>query len=132
MGLIFVFMMNALLVLLNIIDIQFTWIGFDPAQVDNLAYYVHNGTYLLIFSIVMSMLLLLYFFRGNQNFYTKNRFLKFGAYFWIVQNAFMALSVGLRNLYYIEYYYALSYKRIGVMIISILTITDCNNVDKDT
>ncbi len=123
MGLIFVFMMNALLVLLNIIDIQFTWIGFDPVHVDNLAYYVHNGTYMLIFSIVMSMLLLLYFFRGNQNFYTKNKFLKFGAYFWIVQNAFMALSVGLRNLYYIEYYYALSYKRIGVMIFLLLTIT---------
>jgi hypothetical protein len=122
MGLIFVFMMNALLALLNIVDIQFTWIGFDPSHVDNLAYYVHNGTYLLIFSILMSMALLMYFFRGNQNFYTKNKLLKFGAYFWIVQNGVMAVSVALRNLYYIEYYYALSYKRIGVMIFLLLAL----------
>jgi hypothetical protein len=122
MGLIFVFMMNALLALLNIIDIQFTWTGFDPSKIDNLAYYVHNGTYLLIFSILMSMALLLYFFRGNQNFYSKNKLLKFGAYLWIAQNGFMAVSVALRNLYYIEYYYALSYKRIGVMIFLLLTL----------
>lgn len=116
MGLIFIIMINLLLLTLNIIDIQFTWLGFNAQLVENLAYYVHNGTYMLIFSIVLSMGILLYFFRGNQNFYTKNNLLKYGAYFWIIQNAFMALSVGLRNLYYIDYYYALSYKRIGVIV----------------
>jgi hypothetical protein len=121
MGMIFIIMMNALLLILNIIDINFTWLGFDAAKVDNLAYYVHNGTYLLIFSILLSMAILLYFFRGNQNFYPKSRLLKYGAYFWIIQNAVMAVSVALRNLYYIEYYYALSYKRIGVMIFLLLT-----------
>jgi hypothetical protein len=122
MGLILVFMMNALLLLLNIIDIQFTWFGFDSSRVDNLAYYVHNGTYLLIFSILLSMAILLYLFRRNQNFYSGNRLLKFGAYMWIFQNAVMAFSVALRNLYYIDYYYALSYKRIGVIVYLLLTL----------
>lgn len=120
MGLLFIVMINLLLLFLNIIDIQFTWLGFNTSEVDNLAYYVHNGTYLLIFSIVLSMAILLYFFRSNQNFYQNNKLLKYGAYFWIIQNVFMALSVGLRNLYYIDYYYALSYKRIGVMIYLLL------------
>lgn len=120
MGLLFIIMINLLLLFLNIIDIQFTWLGFNTSEVDNLAYYVHNGTYLLIFSIVLSMAILLYFFRSNQNFYQNNKLLKYGAYLWIIQNAFMALSVGLRNLYYIDYYYALSYKRIGVMVYLLL------------
>lgn len=120
MGLTFIVMINLLLLALNIIDIQFTWLGFNTSQVENLAYYVHNGTYLLIFSIVLSMAILLYFFRGNQNFYSGSNLLKYGAYLWIAQNVFMALSVGLRNLYYIDFYYALSYKRIGVMIYLLL------------
>ncbi len=121
MGLTFIIMINLLLLILNIIDIQFTWLGFDSGAIENLAYYVHNGTYLLIFSIVLSMAILLYFFRGNQNFYENNKLLKYGAYFWIVQNAVMAVSLCLRNLYYIDFYYALSYKRIGVMVYLLLT-----------
>jgi hypothetical protein len=35
----------------------------------------------------------------------------------------MAISVMLRNYYYINYYYALSYKRIGVMIFLLLVFT---------
>jgi hypothetical protein len=122
-GIVLVVMTNALLLLLNYIDLNFTWLGFDTAKVDNLAYHVHNGTYLLIFSIMLSMAILLYFFRGSQNFFSGSKFLRYGAYLWIAQNAFMALSVVLRNLYYIEYYYALSYKRIGVMIFILLTLT---------
>jgi hypothetical protein len=40
----------------------------------------------------------------------------------MVQNAIMAVSVALRNIYYIEYYYALSLKRIGVMVFLLLTV----------
>jgi hypothetical protein len=122
MGLTLIIMVNLLLLLLNIIDIKFTWFGFNSAEVDNLAYYVHNGTYLLIFSILLSMAILLYLFRKNQNFYMGGKFLKYGAYFWIFQNAIMAFSVALRNFYYIDYYYALSYKRIGVMVYLLLTL----------
>jgi len=122
-GVILIVLVNLLILVLNIIDISFVWLGFDSSRVDNLAYFVHEGTYYLIFSILLSMAILLYFFRGNINFYSKNNLLKYGAYLWIVQNGVMAISLMLRNYYYIEYYYALSYKRIGVMIFILLTFT---------
>ena len=123
MGIVLLVMMNALLVLLNIIDVQVTWLGFDATNIENLAYYVHEGTYYLIFSILLSMAILLVIFRGSQNYLASNKTLKLLAYTWIVQNAFMAVSVSLRNIYYIDYYYALSFKRIGVMIFILLTLT---------
>jgi hypothetical protein len=119
-GLILIALVNLLLLALNIIDIQFTWLNFDPGTIDNMAYYVHDGTYLLILSIVMSMLIVLYYFRGNQNFYSKYTILKYGAYLWLFQNGIMAVSLALRNIYYIQYYFALSFKRIGVMVFIIL------------
>ncbi len=122
-GIILLIMVNALIMILNIIDISFVWIGFDSSRVDNLAYFVHEGTSYLIFSILLSMTILLFYFRGNLNFYKNNYFLKFLAYLWIVQNGIMAISVMLRNYYYINYYYALSYKRIGVMIFLLLVFT---------
>lgn len=122
MGIVLLCMMNALLLLLNVIDIQVTWLGFNAGEVENLAYYVHEGTYYLIFSILLSMAILLVIFRGSQNYYSRNRLLKGLAYAWLVQNAFMAVSVALRNVYYIDFYYALSYKRIGVMIFILLTL----------
>lgn len=121
-GIILIIMVNLLILILNIIDISFVWFGFDSSKVDNLAYFVHEGTYYLIFSILLSMAILLYFFRGNINFYSKNNLLKYGAHLWIMQNGIMAISLMLRNYYYIEYYYALSYKRIGVMIFILLTL----------
>ncbi|MEO8512501.1 MAG: DUF4173 domain-containing protein [Ignavibacteria bacterium] len=122
MGIVMLVMMNMLLLLLNIIDVQVTWLGFDASNIDNLAYYVHEGTYYLIFSIMLSMAILLVIFRGSQNYLGANTILKFLAFGWILQNAFMALSVVMRNIYYIDYYYALSYKRIGVMIFILLTL----------
>lgn len=122
MGIVLLGMMNALLLLLNVIDIQVTWLGFNAGEIENLAYYVHEGTYYLIFSILLSMAILLVIFRGSQNYYPKNRLLKVLAYTWLAQNAFMAISVALRNIYYIDFYYALSYKRIGVMIFILLTL----------
>lgn len=122
MGIVLLGMTNALLLMLNVIDIQVTWLGFNAGEIENLAYYVHEGTYYLIFSILLSMAILLVIFRGSQNYLAKNRILKFLAYAWLAQNAFMAISVALRNIYYIEFYYALSYKRIGVMIFLLLTL----------
>lgn len=122
-GLVLMIMVNILLLILNVIDINFVWINFSPSEVDNLAYFVHEGTYYLIFSIILSSLIILYYFRGNLNFYSKNKMLKYTAYFWLFQNGILAVSLALRNYYYIDFYYALSYKRIGVMVFLILTFS---------
>ena len=67
------------------------------------------------------MTIIIYFFRGKLNFYSKNQFLKTLAYIWIGQNALLAASVLMRNMQYINSF-GLAYKRIGVLIFLILII----------
>ena len=120
-GIITFVMVNMLLLVVNSIDINFLWLNFDYNQAGNLTKLVHQGTYLLIFSILLAMGIILYFFRRNLNFYPQNRWLKRLAYVWIVQNGVLVISVGLRTWYYIDAT-GLAYKRIGVLIYLCLTM----------
>ncbi len=120
--------LNILLLVMNISDIRLVWFGFEW-EGQFLKQFVHEGTYLLIYSILISIGIVLYFFRGNLNFYKKNKLLKNLSYVWLAQNAFLALSVGMRNYWYITYY-ALAYKRIGVLLFLILTIYGLYSVYK--
>lgn len=119
-GIFLFIILNILLLILNITDIYWVWFNFEW-EGQSLKQFVHEGTYLLIFSILISMAVVLYFFRKNLNFYPKNRWLKFLAYAWIVQNGILAFSVVVRNLWYINYF-SLAYKRIGVFIFIVLTL----------
>jgi hypothetical protein len=105
---------NCLLLIVNLIDIQWIWFNFEYDGVMNLSQLVHEGTYLLILSILLSMGILLYFFRRNLNFLQNNVWLKRLAIAWIVQNAVLVVSVIIRNYHYM-YHFGLAYKRIGVM-----------------
>ncbi len=113
--------LNALLLIVNMTDIRYIWLDFSEQSPVALSQFVHEGTYLLIISIALAMAVLLYFFRNNLNFYQENRWLRLGAYLWVIQNAMLALSVGMRNIKYIDAN-GLAYKRIGVMIFLILTL----------
>jgi hypothetical protein len=119
-GIFLLIILNALLLTLNIIDINGVWFNF---QWDGftLKHFVHEGTYLLILSILISGAVVLYFFRGNLNFYSNNKLLKYLSYAWIAQNAILTLSVAMRNFYYISHF-SLAYKRIGVIIFLLLTL----------
>jgi len=112
--------LNMLILIVNVIDIYWVWFNFTWNG-QYLKQFVHQGTYLLILSILVSISIVLYFFRHNINYYSKNTFLKHLSYIWLAQNAGLAVSVGIRNFWYI-YYYALAYKRIGVIIFLILTL----------
>ena len=112
--------LNAILLVLNVIDVNWVWFNFHW-EGQYLKQFVHEGTYLLIVSILISIFIVLYFFRSNLNFYSRNKFLKYLSYIWLAQNAVLAISVAVRNFYYISYF-ALAYKRIGVIIFLILTI----------
>lgn len=114
-------MLNLLLLLVNIVDIRFVWFDFEEQPAYSLKNYVHEGTYLLIASIILAMSIIIYYFRGNLNFYSKNKILQNLTYAWIFQNAILAYSVGMRNFRYIEYH-GLAYKRIGVMIFLLAVI----------
>ena len=118
---IFLFLiLNVILLVLNVIDIQWVWFGFEW-EGQYLKQFVHEGTYLLIFSILLSMALVLFYFRGSLNFYRKNKVLKYLSIFWLAQNALLAISVAVRNYWYIEYF-SLAYKRIGVFIFLLMVI----------
>jgi hypothetical protein len=120
-GIISLILLNALLLFINWLDIEYVWFGFTYSNTVNLSTLVHEGAGLLIFSIVLAMLVLLFFFRGNLNFYKKNKWLKLGAYLWILQNAVLVVSVFFRDYYYIHEY-GLAYKRIGVLVFLTLVL----------
>ncbi|MEI9957036.1 MAG: DUF4173 domain-containing protein [Ferruginibacter sp.] len=120
-GIISLVMLNLLVLFINVIDIKYVWFGFTYSASLNLKEYVHDGTGMLIFSIVLAMAVLLFFFRGNLNFYKKNKWLRFGAYAWIFQNAILVVSVLLRDFYYIQYM-GLAYKRIGVLVFLLMVL----------
>ena len=108
-------LLNGLLLLLNITDIMYVWTGHNYKPGDNWVEFVHEGAEILIGSILLAMLVLLFFFRGNINFLHKNRLLKTLAYIWIFQNMILAVSVFIRNYYYVIHM-GLAYKRIGVFV----------------
>jgi hypothetical protein len=112
--------LNILLLSVNIIDINWVWFNFEW-EGQYLKEFVHHGTYILIISILISIGLVLYFFKGNLNFYSGNKLLRILCYFWILQNTILTISVTIRNIYYVEHF-NLAYKRIGVFIFIIMTL----------
>ncbi len=114
-------MLNALILVFNVQE--FFNIGNQAADTTATAmrYSVHFGTYVLIFSILVAMGLLFYFFKSDLNFVEKTPTLRLLAYAWIVQNALMVVTVAMRNYLYISNY-GLAYKRVGVIFFLLLTI----------
>ncbi|MCB9169865.1 MAG: DUF4173 domain-containing protein [Flavobacteriales bacterium] len=113
--------MNALLLVVNIVDIDWLWFGFTVPPDFSLKQFVHEGTWLLILSILLSMIILFHLFRGNQNFHPKAGSLRILALAWVAQNFLLGISVFLRNYHYIEFH-GLAYKRIGVIVFLALVL----------
>ncbi len=113
-------MLNILILIINAIDIWWVWFNFSWDG-EYLRQFVHEGTYLLILSILISLAISNYYFRGSINFLEENRTLRWLAYMWLFQNAILTLSVGMRNFWYINYF-SLAYLRIGVIFFLILTL----------
>lgn len=121
-GLISFSALNLLLLFLNGIDIWWLWLGYGKNLAEtNYSAELHDGTNTLIFSIVLAFAIIVYFFRGNLNFYSKNKILKVLAIAWMVQNCILIISVFVRDAHYIEFY-GLTHKRIGVIVFAILCI----------
>lgn len=120
-GIISLVLLNLLLLTVNIIDLDNIWFNFEYREDVTVKERVHDGTGLLITSIVLAMAILLFFFKGNLNFYRRNKWLKYGAYAWILQNVVLVISVGLRDYYYIAIH-GLAYKRIGVLFFLLMVM----------
>ncbi|MGI4873476.1 MAG: DUF4153 domain-containing protein [Janthinobacterium lividum] len=115
-------LLNALLLVVNALDVNWLWLGNYPTTAQDMKQFVHEGTFFLIFSILLAMGIVLWAFRRNLNFYAPGRpWLRWAATVWVLQNAVLAVSVGLRNYYYIVAT-GLAYKRIGVCAFLVLTL----------
>lgn len=119
-GFILITALNVLIILFLITDITYLLTSTD-LRASSFSNQVHSGIYALISSIVIAIVIILYFFRGNLNFYTKNKNLKRVAYLWIALNALLVVSIVIKDAQYI-YYFGLTYKRIGVLIYLLLTV----------
>lgn len=111
--------LNLMLLVFNYSDISKIWFSYEWNG-DFLRDFVHSGTYLLIVSLVLSIIIVLYYFRKNINFYKKNKLLKILTYIWLTQNFVLVISLFIRNSIYIQNF-ALAYKRIGVYLFLIAT-----------
>lgn len=119
-GIVLLILLNALIAVMNVLDIWNVWLFFDWSG-DYLKQFVHEGTWLLVFSIVISILLVLYYFRAGLNFYSRRKLLLNLALLWLAQNALLAVSVGIRNWLYIQHF-NLAFKRIWVYAFLLLTL----------
>lgn len=114
-------LLNLLLLVVNALDVQFMFIDNKLPKGVTYSEFVHQGTGMLITSILMAIAIILFYFRGALNFSEKGNIIKWMAYVWIIQNAFMICSTLFRNNMYVAEY-GLTYKRIGVYVYLILTL----------
>lgn len=126
-GLISLVLLNILLLIINIIDIVYIWFGFKYGADVDLYAIIHQGTDMLIISILLAMVVLIIFFKGNLNFYKENKWLKYAAYVWLIQNFVLVISVFLRDYHYININ-GLAYKRIGVLFYLALVLVGLASV----
>lgn len=121
LGTILIALLNILIVIFLITDITFILNNLD-IRASVFSNQVHNGINALIVSIIIAIIILLYVFRGNLNFCKENKTIKNLAFAWILLNAVLVLSIAVKNSQYI-YYFGLTYKRIGVLVYLVLTLT---------
>ena len=105
--------LNAMLVVVNSMDVNYLYLG--QGMPDGITHkeFVHKGVGMLILSIILGISILLFFFRGALNFSKNKTFIKALAFLWVLQNVFMVCSTAIRNTMYIDAA-LLTYKRIGV------------------
>jgi hypothetical protein len=112
-------LLNLLLLLVNVLDLNFIFSG-QMKNITNYSQYVHQGINSSIFSVVIAIFVMLYFFRGNLNYIAQSKKLKWNALLWILLNAILLGTCLHKNFSYILDS-GLTYKRIGVYFYLFLT-----------
>ncbi|OYX84913.1 MAG: hypothetical protein B7Y83_06545 [Flavobacteriales bacterium 32-34-25] len=94
---------------------------FEVADISKLSSATHERVNAVIFSIVMAVGVILFYFKGGFNFDEKANNLKKLAKIWILLNGVLILSTVIKNSEYVAFY-GLTYKRLGVYAFLILAI----------
>ncbi|ARV16650.1 DUF4153 domain-containing protein [Polaribacter sp. SA4-12] len=119
LGIILMASLNALIILFLITDVLYLS-ELHQMVASQLSEQVHNGVNALIFSNVLAIVIILYFFRGNINFFEKNKGLKNLTFVWIFLNLTLVIITTIKNIEYINSF-GFTYKRIGVLFFLIAT-----------
>lgn len=113
-------LLNLLIILFIVTDIA-SLTTIDISAASAMSAQVHNGINTLIASIIIAIVIILYFFKGNLNFYSENKALKNLTYLWILLNVVLIALIVIKNQNYITSF-GLTYKRIGVHVYIFLTL----------
>ncbi|RMZ60486.1 DUF4173 domain-containing protein [Chryseobacterium nematophagum] len=81
----------------------------------------HERVNAVIISIIMAILVIMFYFKSSFNFDPKARLMKWLAKIWIVLNAILVLSAMIKNTEYIVSY-GFTYKRLGVYAFLLLSL----------
>ena len=118
-GEITLFLLNALLIVF-IVTYNYEQF-FEIVQKSKLSSDTHERVRAVIFSIIMAIGVILFYFKGGFNFDEKAHNLKKMAKMWIVLNAVLIVSTIIKNSEYVLYF-GLTYKRLGVYAFLILAV----------
>lgn len=118
-GEITLFLLNALLIVF-IVTYNYEQF-FEIVEKSKLSSDTHERVRAVIFSIIMAIGVILFYFKGGFNFDEKAHNLKKMAKIWIVLNAVLVVSTIIKNSEYVLYF-GLTYKRLGVYAFLILAI----------
>jgi len=94
---------NTLFAVQTLLDITYIWNGAELPDGVTYSEYVHQGTYILIFTSLLAAVFLLYVSHGNRNYHA-NRFVKLMLLTWAAQNVLLVLSTMSRMEIYIADY----------------------------
>lgn len=114
-------LLNLLLAIVNATDLRYVWLETGELSAATLSSYVHTGTWNLVVSIALAILVVLYYFRANLNFLKNTPWLAPLAKLWVAQNALLALSVGVRNWHYVDAY-GLAFGRVYIAFVLLLIL----------
>lgn len=118
-GEITLFLLNALL-LVFIVTYNYEQF-FEVVEKSKLSSDTHERVNAVIFSIVMAVGVILFYFKGGFNFDEKAKTLKRLSKIWILLNGVLILSTMIKNSEYVSFF-GLTYKRLGVYAFLILAI----------
>lgn len=105
---------NALFAVQTALDFQYLWIGQTLPNGVTFSEYVHNGTYILIFTTLLAASFILYV-TGTKKRHEKSPRIMGLLLMWITQNIILVMSNVMRMELYVEAF-ALTYLRLSVLI----------------
>lgn len=94
---------------------------FEVIEKSKLSAATHERVNSVIFSIIMAVGVILFYFKGGFNFDEKTKNLKRLSKIWILLNGILIISTIIKNSEYVSFY-GLTYKRLGVYAFLILAI----------